>query len=559
MNKLSGCFFLSIIRKSIIVLIISSLIVSCSPKPKNPAELLIGQWIYVDNENGNPGLFYDLEFVSDGTFLILNSPNLMVNTFEFGLLEGNRLRLTAFGNSEIIEYEMKGDQLKFFFEDGYNLYKRRTIETTEKETEQGIAESIHDTVGELIEDVTSKDNVEMIYIPPNPQFFMGCLPQSGGWDCNNDEIPSHSVTMDGYSIDKYEVTNAQYSKCVKAGVCKPPAEISSATRDLYFDDPHYDNYPVVNVSWSDAQDYCTWAGKRLPTEAEWEAAADPLSIVRGMSVSYLKLDITREMSINAKKAIMYCKEPCKTYQWVAYRSPFNVYRLWIKDDSGKTSLLLPADSPQTEKVLEAKIGENGVLQLDEEGAPVTIEGFVRLNRIQAAVDKNLATAKFGGPDGIIMVISATAASEMIPLYLYDPVKDEFLNQQTNEIFSYEDGKWLSEKGEQIPGIVNDCLVDENDTHAVDATIGCKSINGVADMVGNVKEWVADWYAPNYYSQSDTMNPAGPENGSQKTVRGGSFKEIASLPTYVTLAWLRSEYSPDYYSQTIGFRCAASEP
>jgi hypothetical protein len=85
--------------KIFFILIIFSLLLSCSSRPKNPAEMLLGQWTYVDNENGYDAFYYNIEFVSEGTFLIPDSPYLMVNTFEYGLLEGNRLRLTALGQS----------------------------------------------------------------------------------------------------------------------------------------------------------------------------------------------------------------------------------------------------------------------------------------------------------------------------------------------------------------------------------------------------------------------------------------------------------------------------
>jgi eukaryotic-like serine/threonine-protein kinase len=80
-------------------------------------------------------------------------------------------------------------------------------------------------------------------------------------------IPPHEVTLEAFYIDQYEVTNAQYRTCVKAGVCEPPGN-----NELY--NPVLENHPVSCVTWEQARVFCEqWRGGRLPTEAEWEKAA----------------------------------------------------------------------------------------------------------------------------------------------------------------------------------------------------------------------------------------------------------------------------------------------
>ncbi|WP_437786256.1 formylglycine-generating enzyme family protein [Sorangium sp. So ce1097] len=81
------------------------------------------------------------------------------------------------------------------------------------------------------------------------------------------ELVAHEVYLSDFWIDRTEVTVASYRRCVSAGVCTEPPYASGGQR---FDRP---DFPVVLVSWSDAQRYCAWAGGRLPTEAEWERAA----------------------------------------------------------------------------------------------------------------------------------------------------------------------------------------------------------------------------------------------------------------------------------------------
>lgn len=105
-----------------------------------------------------------------------------------------------------------------------------------------------------------KDNSIMILIPAG-EFQMGS-------DRDASEKPRHKVYLPDYYIDKFEVTNQQYLKfCKDTGHSLPSLLISGVIPS------GKENHPVVGIGWNDADAYCKWAGKRLPTEAEWEKAA----------------------------------------------------------------------------------------------------------------------------------------------------------------------------------------------------------------------------------------------------------------------------------------------
>lgn len=230
--------------------------------------------------------------------------------------------------------------------------------------------------------IKGDDGMTLRYVPAG-EFTMGN-------DIKADEQPVHAVTLDAYWIDQTEVTNAMYAQCVKANACRPPRKATSNTREIYFYNPVFANYPVISVSWNDANEYCSWAGRRLPTEAEWEKVA------RGTDG--------------------------RTYPW---------------------------------------------------GNVEPFSNFL-----------NLET-----PD-------------------------------TAEVGAYPDGA---------------------------------SVYGIMDMSGNVWEWVADWYAEDYYQTSPASNPLGPESGELRVLRGGPWY---SLDHNVRTSQ-RYMNGPRFNLPSIGFRCAES--
>lgn len=266
----------------------------------------------------------------------------------------------------------------------YNAYQNRTL-TMEKIRLDIAAFDLGRQSSVIPVDIKTSepDGMTQMYIPEG-EFFMG-----KGEVRKNDNSPQHIVYLDAFWMDKYEVSNAMYLKCMQDGACSEMVSDNTTYNNWI-----YRNHPITYVTWEQANVYCQWAGRRLPTEAEWEKAA------RGTDG--------------------------RKYPW----------------------------------------GNE---------AP------------------NARLANFDG----------SMIHEAVSVYRYP--------------------------------------------------LGA-SPYGVLNMSGNVREWIADWYGEDYYLTTPYTNPTGPETGTERSLRSGSYNEDKNEITITS----RYRHEPQSAGLSRGFRCAESD-
>ena len=187
----------------------------------------------------------------------------------------------------------------------------------------------HDPVGSP----TGKDGAPMIVVPAG-SFPMG-VPE-GARDGGRDEYPRHDVFVDTFAIDTFEVTNGRYLEFVKSTGHRVPQNPRTPTRNLWQGESITDELidrPVINVDWFDAEAYCRWADKRLPTEAEWEKAAKGTSDRR---FPWGNVEPTsKHLNYNQRWIGERTLMPVGSYE--AGKSPYGVYDMagnvweWVND------------------------------------------------------------------------------------------------------------------------------------------------------------------------------------------------------------------------------------
>lgn len=213
-----------------------------------------------------------------------------------------------------------------------------------------VADDYHDAFG-----------VPMRLVPAG-QFTMGS--EKGSAKDYADEQPAHTVSIDAFYMDKYEVTNALYKDCVEKGVCTVPYRSLDPNNTMPYDNSIYRNLPVVYVNWYQAKTYCEWRDARLPTEAEWEKTARGTNIQiypwgKGIDCSFANFSVCIGWNANgiATTAVGSYEKGISPYK--IYDMAGNVWE-WVADwFDEKYYANSPLNNPQGPNIGQTRVIRGG--------------------------------------------------------------------------------------------------------------------------------------------------------------------------------------------------------
>lgn len=216
------------------------------------------------------------------------------------------------------------------------------------------------------EEISSSDGMTIHFVPAG-KFNMGSK-KSGS---DGDESPEHTVYLDSFWIDQTEVTNAMYKLCVDAGKCSLPSNTE------FFINSSYAEHPVVYVTWFNADQYCIWAGRRLPTEAEWEKAArgtDGRTYPWGDEIDYNKANYDYYYHGTKKAGLLNFPS-----FYGALDMAGNVWE-WVSDWYGKSYYQTSdLNNPKGPQVGEYHVIRGGSFESSKEDVSTTARSYIEVN------------------------------------------------------------------------------------------------------------------------------------------------------------------------------------
>lgn len=151
--------------------------------------------------------------------------------------------------------------------------------------------------------------------------------------------------------------------------------------------------------------------------------------------------MSKQQAIARLEAQTFLAEDGQTFQWAAFQAEDGSYALWLMPDEGEGFLALPGSLP----------GEVATGELDENGIPLSIDGYERLrqNRVVPALSQ-LSAIDFGEPPNTVRISSLREAATLIPKYAYDAAQDAMIDQETGEVYRPVEGTFTAQTGEELP-------------------------------------------------------------------------------------------------------------